>query len=600
MTAPRGLAARAQTALLLVVFLALAAGVFDLAGLAAKKWIVGRWIGVSPQVVWLAPISYALVFAVAAATWLVVGGLVPVLGGIGLLAFGLAVLGTAGTTFIFHPQVHKAAGLLLSVGVGVRLFSLARHRPDALMRFARRASPVLAGTFLLLGVGVNMRGWLHARRAERALPAAPPAGAPNVLLLIMDTARSLSMSAFGYDRPTSPAVERLAARGARFDRAFAPSPWTVPSHASFFTGRPAHELTADWWTPMDERDSTLAEVLRTRGWRSAAFVGNTAMAHGESGLGRGFEPYDYHHFSLEGVLNASSLVRFLGDSRPLRRLVADWRLLGRRSGPRVNAEFLAWLGDHRDRPWFVFVNNFDAHTPYKPPEAFRRRFAGNVRVPGLLARIRNRGAPLRQADFHPADSADIRAMYDASVAYADFGVGQLLHALDNLGVLANTIVILVSDHGEEFYEHRAWEHSQTVYHAALAVPLVVSWPGHIPEGRVVQEPVETRRIAATILELAGAGAPLPGASLAAYWGGGAAGDTAVSSRTPLASRARPGDAPREWSLVAGDYHYIMRLDRRAELYDYVRDPYEQRDLAGDPAMREVLEGFVRRLAAVSR
>ncbi len=599
MTAPRGFATRAQVALLLVVFLALAAGAFDLAGLAAKKWIIGRWIGVSPQVVWLAPISYVLVFAVVAVLWLVAGGLVPVLGSAGLLAFGLAVLGTAGTTFIFHPQIHKAAGLLLSFGVGVRLFSFARHRPDALLRFSQRAIPGLAVVFLLLGVGVNVRGWLNGRRAERALPAAP-AGAPNILLLIMDTARSLSMSAFGYDRPTSPAVERLAARGVRFDRAFAPAPWTNPSHASFFTGRPAHELAADWWVPMDDRDSTLAEVLRVRGWRSAAFVGNTAMAHGESGLGRGFEPYDYHHFSLEGILNASSLVRFLGDSRPLRRLVADWRLLGRRSGERVNAEFLAWLGDPRDRPFFVFLNNFDAHTPYTPPEPFRSRFAGDVRVPGLLTRIRNRGEPMKQADFHPADSADIRQLYDASVAYADDGVGRLLHALDNLGVLANTIVVLVSDHGEEFYEHRAWEHSQTVYHAALRVPLIVSWPGHVPEGRVVTEPVETRRIAATILDLVGAGTPLPGSSLAASWDGGAAGDTAVSSRTPLASRARPGDAPREWSLVAGDYHYIMRLDRRAELYDYVRDPYEQRDLAGDPAMREVLEAFARRLAAVSR
>lgn len=588
---------RLRDALRLAVFLGLVTGFLELAALAVRKWILVRWLLMSPQIVWKTPLAYVGIFAVLTLLWFGLARLLPRLRDARVLVFGLATLGVAGAGFVFHPQLHKAATALFALGVAARLAAAARRDGSGLARAAARATPAFAAVVVALALFVNIRERVLQRRYLAGLPAAA-AGAPNVLLLIMDTARALSLSTWGYRRPTSPGLDTLAARGVKFERAFAPAPWTLPSHASMFTGRPAHELNADWWVPLDGRDRTLAEVFRDRGYRPFGVVANTMMATTETGLARGFQAYRYAHISSATILNAANVVRFLADSRPLRRLIRDYRMIGRREADRMNAEFFRELDATGARPFFAFVNYFDPHGPYTPPEPFASRFRHPGRGRSWLGRLWNDGRPLDKSLFHLEDTVRIHGEYDGSVAYTADAVSRLLAELDRRGVLANTIVVVASDHGEEFYEHGHWEHSATLYQTALRIPLIVAGPG-VPAGIRVRAPVGASDIAATVLDLAGVPEHLPGRSLARFWRDTSlAWDTVLSSRTPPPRSAAPGDATHGWSLVGGDLHYIRTTRHTEELYNYVRDPLEQRDLAADTAYAEAMAAFRQRLRTI--
>ena len=193
------------------------------------------------------------------------------------------------------------ASLLLSGGLAVQLARVVRPRSRAIFRLAAITTPLLAATVVFLAIfTTGFRVWKEHREAV-ALPA-PPRAAPNVLLIVWDTVRARNLSAYGYARPTTPNLERLAARGVRFAHAFATSPWTLPSHASLFTGRWPHELSAGWKSPLDSRDPTLADRLRAIGYDTAGFVANLDYCGRETGLCRGFVHYDDYPLDLREVV----------------------------------------------------------------------------------------------------------------------------------------------------------------------------------------------------------------------------------------------------------------------------------------------------------
>ncbi len=161
----------------------------------------------------------------------------------------------------------------------------------AFLRLVRRTVPLLAGALLtIMLVTIGGRAWSE-HRAAAALPPAP-AGARNVLLIVWDTVRAGNLSLYGYERPTTPNLERLAGRGVRFDLAFSTSSWTLPAHASLFTGRWPHELGVDWKSPLRDDVPTLAEYLAAHGYDTAGFAANLDYCTRETGLARGFAHYE--------------------------------------------------------------------------------------------------------------------------------------------------------------------------------------------------------------------------------------------------------------------------------------------------------------------
>jgi arylsulfatase A-like enzyme len=504
----------------------------------------------------------------------------------------------------FHIEgLHKGAVLLLAAGIGSQVGRLARYpRARRLFGWVPPTALIMAALVVYLGVGMRRKLAGQEAAAARALPAAP-AGAMNVLLLILDTVREPSTGLGNPALHTTPALDAFATGGVVFERAIAPAPWTLPSHASFFTGRWPHELSAGWTTPLDARYPTLAEYLAQKGYLTAGFVGNLEFATRASGLGRGFVHYDDYPASFGQMVLSSSIGRALTGATWLRRIVGYHELPNRRSAAGVTDAFLAWQAKQRGeaRPFFAFVNFFEAHEPYFPAGR-----SGSILWPGprwtryehVVGLFTGANAWVAEKWTLTPDEVEIHAgAYQRAVSEADTQAGRLLAELARRGVLDNTLVIIAGDHGEQLGEHHLFEHINSLYLPALNVPLIVASP-RLPKGVRVAETVSLRDLPATVVDLLGvsAGAPFPGRSLAGHWATPAVGgaDTVLSelSRGLVRQGWYPiGRGSAMFSLTTPEHHYIRNGDNSEELYDLRQDPGETKDLSRDPAGAALLSRF---------
>ena len=257
------------------------------------------------------------------------------------------------------------------------------------------------------------------------------------------------------------------------------------------------------------------------------------------------------------------------------------------------SRFLGWLeGRPTDQPFFVFLNYLDTHNPYQPPPPYDTMFSDSGAARYLEVIREDTPARLWSPEARQA-AVD---KYDESLAYLDATLGQLFADLKRRGLWDNTVVIVTSDHGEEFGEHNVFFHGNSLYRPALDVPLLVRFPGRVPAGRVVTTPVSLKDIAATVVDLSGVHATrLPGRSLARFWNG-AVSDSGVSSDTLLMELAYSPRLPKATPIARGPmksvllngYRLIRNGDGQLELYDFAGDSMEATDLAPDSAYRAVL------------
>ena len=523
-----------------------------------------------------------------------------------LVAVGLLVgLGTF-LVLVLVPKLHLLAALLLAGGIGTQVARLLRNRVAVATRVVRRSLPWLGASVAV--VALVTVGWrvVRERWLVHTRPAAQ-AGTPNVLLLILDTVRAADLSLYGYARRTTPEIERFAEGGTVFDRAFAPSSWTLESHASMFTGRWALELETSPRHRLGEQWLTLTEALRSRGYATAAFVANKVFTGWESGLSQGFEHFEDYPVTLETASTSTAFQRLRSLADPfVNRLPVLWRLATpesewKRSAEEINRTFLAWVDRAPRAPFFAFLNFLDAHEPYTPPQSFRSLFRMPILRPVALKSL---GRQPLDIQLTPADMRPTQDMYDGSIAYLDSQVGALLRELQRRGVLENTLVIITSDHGEEFAEHRGLiEHGSSLYRLSLWVPLVVWFPGHVPAGRRVAAPVSLRNLAATILDLALPGtAPLPGRSFARFWTG-----MDMTPDTIVASVRQTDNLPTWFPVSQNDLFSIAFEGRRyiwadedntEELYDFDHDVLERWNMVESDSGKLVLPRYRAALAAL--
>jgi arylsulfatase A-like enzyme len=553
----------------------------------------------SRDFLWMTPAFDAAVFLLVGA---VLAGIVALRVRLSwFVAAGLFAGFGATLVFLLVQRLHPLAAVVLGAGVGVQLGRLTRTRIPAARAMVRRSLPWLGAAVVVLCV--TSVGWqaLADRRRARTRPAAAP-GQPNVLLLILDTVRAADLSLYGYPRNTTPELAAFATRATVFDRAFSVVSWTLPSHASLFTGEWEYDLGVDWWNGLDEHWPTLAEVLRARGYGTGAFIANTGYLAWDSGLTQGFERYDDYDRTLWTAALGTALGRVVYPDlrRALRERLADLPVLWRvpwphpnrhRSAEQISNAFLAWVDQDRPRPFFAFLNLMDAHTPYTAPDSFRFRFRSPLARPvSPFAWMDDPPVRLTPADVRPKQD-----MYDGSIAYLDSELGRLFRELERRGLLEHTLVIIAGDHGEEFAEHGVVDHGHTLYRFSVQVPLIVSFPGHVPAGRRVSEPATLRNVAATVLDLVGVPGPtpMPGRSLARFWTPGA--DTTADRI--VTSLARPDG--RLLSIVVGDWRYIRHDHPEAdELYDFKHDVLERWNLVGTDTGRALLPGFKAALSAL--
>lgn len=353
----------------------------------------------------------------------------------------------------------------------------------------------------------------------------PPRG---VLLISIDTLRSDALETYGYHRATSPFLLEISRRAAVFENAFCPLPGTLPSHMSMLTGLYPEEHGV--FPPdgvLGEEIPLAAEMFRAAGFRT---FGSTegGYVHGGYGFARGFEEWSHEARHKENDVE-ETLARMLRS--------------------------LATLGP--EERFFAFVHTYVVHDPYFPPEPYAGRFWPEPAVDTLPEPTGPNLVALNRAGrvFSPRELEFLRARYDAQIRYLDDQLGRFFSELDAFGLLDQSIVVLTSDHGEEFGEHGRLLHSQ-IYRECLQVPLLV-WDPRLGNGRRIREIAETVDITPTLLELAGVEGveDMSGRSLAPW----------VLDEAPASSRARTAYS------IASNHHersFIARVDGR--LYQLLR------------------------------
>jgi len=398
------------------------------------------------------------------------------------------------------------------------------------------------------------RAVLAAAVLAAAAGRAAAADRYNVLLVSLDSVRQDFVGCYGHrprrapDVPVTPEIDRLAALGVRMADAYASSSWTLPSHVSLLTGEPevVHGVDTDQQS-LDASVPTLAELLKRHGYRTAGvFSGPYLEPHW--GFGRGFDRYRAAYGrKVAAASELADRLRARGPAPGSRvsafRAYEKVKSLSHRdvNSSEVTAAALGELDGLRasGAPWFLFVHYFDAHYDYVPPPPYDVRFdpdyRGTITAEDFLANPRisipNPATPdgfIRRVSDRDLDH--LIALYEGEIAWVDAHVGELVRRLDALDLARRTLVIVVSDHGDEFFEHGGLGHHRTLYEEVVKVPLVLRLPGVLPAGAAVPGPVALSDVVPTLLEVLGIDAPpgLTSTSFLALVRGGTHEGTAVT------------------------------------------------------------------------
>jgi arylsulfatase A-like enzyme len=499
-------------------------------------------------------------------------------------------------------RLNDLACTLLALGLATQVALQIRRNAEGVLRIMRRTAPILIVLFLI-GAGYAFASRRPFIDGSTKRPS-PPEKAPSILLVVLDAVRADHLGAYGYSRATSPNFDRFAREGVLFENAYSSSSWTLPSHASLFTNLYNFENGVDPWF-LDRRFLTLAEFLRKNFYATGGAVGNTYWCNYPTGIAQGFDSNaDYFH-NIPDAISRTLFGRKAMEA--VLHLAGYYRNPAKKTADKVNDEILRWLDSLPEprRQFFAFLNYYDPHEPCFPPTPYDGRFA--------LAESINARKPL---DTHRAlpqplprerMQADLDA-YDATIAYVDAQLGALWADLERRGLAQNTLLIITSDHGHSWGEGGVYGHRTSLRREQIHVPLVFYWPGHIPAGARVPTPVSQIQVPATVAELAEFPSEFVGSSLAKLWGDPAA--AANWNEPVLAELSRPRrDVPAEWPIARGDmktlvsdrWQYLEWADGTAQLFDFVTDPREERDLSqteeGRPvatAMREKLKRLLAR------
>jgi arylsulfatase A-like enzyme/Tfp pilus assembly protein PilF len=373
---------------------------------------------------------------------------------------------------------------------------------------------------------------------SKKAPAKTSAATPsplNLVLVTIDTLRADRLGCYGYSKVKTPNLDALAQRGVLFENAISSAPLTAPAHASMFTGvyPTVHKVRDTGGFVLPSSQTTLAEILQARGWDTAAFVGASVLKK-SFGFNQGFAVYD--------------------DQMPKPDANREVEFPERRAGDVVDRA-TRWLDSQSGKPYFLWVHVFDPHSPYDPPPPFRQEYGGSL--------------------------------YDGEVAYTDQQLGRLFEAVAKKSKPENTLIAVLSDHGESLSEHGEFTHGIFLYDSTLRVPFLLAGPG-IPAGLRVKPQVRNIDLLPTVLDLMGSPAPqgVQGASLAPTFTGkeAPAADSYIETLFPRINM--------NWAELRGirtnRWKYIR--SPKPELYDLSQDPAETKNVIGNhPAEVQQLE-----------
>jgi len=295
---------------------------------------------------------------------------------------------------------------------------------------------------------------------------------PNIILISIDTLRADHLSCYGYKKKTTPMIDLLAEKGVRFSKAYSTSPWTLPSHASMFTGLyPTKHNAVEENFAIEKKAAMLAQRFQDAGYATGGFVSHYYLSK-DYGFDRGFDKFEMQ-------LDDATADKMIGSASK-------------------------WIRDNRKKSFFAFIHLFDVHTPYTPPLKFAKKY-----YPSDMAAITGSTRDVLSV-VHQKDPIERRkmlraltALYDGEIDFVDSQIAALFKKLQVFKLDKKTLIVIVSDHGEEFFEHGLMEHGFTLYDEQIHIPFIFYCPKSIAKGRVVDVPVSLVDLMPTLLDYAG-------------------------------------------------------------------------------------------------
>lgn len=440
---------------------------------------------------------------------------------------------------------------------------------------------------------------------------------PNVFLTVLDSVRPDHLSCYGYSRKTTPNIDEIAQESVLFENAFSTAPWTPPSHASMFTGRyPSEHGVSGKNLYLHKKVLTIAELLRSKGYETLGICINPWVGP-QTGLYRGFKRF------------VTNLSRPYLDKVSF-RVPLDWVIFCIKTDiklvvynwvyqVRVLKEIERWISNSQrsNKPFFVFVNYFDAHTPYNPPQPFKERFEKihehNTNLQKIIDVFNSRHGYPYIAKEHKVSEEEwdtLKSWYNGEVAYIDFFLGKLFDFLKRTRLFDDTLLILTSDHGENFGEHDLANHAFCLYDTLLHVPLIMRYPKYLPQGKKISSIVSHIDVLPTILEVLRIKTKdshqISGVNLTpvdnrkfhdyiyAEYGPPVADIEVLRRRTPNVKAEVYHRYNRSLKCIRSrKFKYIMGSDGGEELYNLEEDPSETHNIADDfPEKTAELNSFL--------
>ena len=406
-------------------------------------------------------------------------------------------------------------------------------------------------------------------------PSAPETSRPHIVLISVDSLRPDHLACYGYGRPTSPTIDRLAREGALFETVTSSSSWTLPAHAALFTAQPDFVHGADRASRKlipDRR--TLAESLQAAGYRTVG-IWSGPLLDPHFGFGQGFETY-WAHRDGQALLNDAFDMTHWGQKDVLSHQDV--------TGPAILEKVDAALAEADDRPLFLFVHLWDVHYDFIPPAPYDSMFTDAAYDGPVDGRNVASYLKFEEGTLSPDDLRHLIALYDGEIAWTDSQIDQILQKLDAAGLGDETLVVITADHGEEFFEHGHFGHKRTLYDESIRIPWVMRYPGKIAPDQRITTPVRILDIAPTLIEWAGA-EPLP-ATLGRPVQPLLEGESSYGAKATVAELAVGTLTGRpQLALRTDRYKLLVHADGHAAfaLYDLTADPEELRNVHGSNA-----------------
>jgi len=395
----------------------------------------------------------------------------------------------------------------------------------------------------------------------------------QIVLIVLDALRADHLSVYNNKTFRSKNLEMLSQDSVVFEQCIAPSSWTLPSHASLFTGLYVSEHKCEYlvgWPALSNNYKTLAEILRENGYKTAAVISNFGWLNPKFNIHRGFQTYNC-------IPNIGGQRRLA--YRPL--LVAFSYLtniylksiLGYRPAVDINKEAISILNKIHTVPFFLFLNYMDTHTPYRPPRPYDNIFLNKT----FTQFYRLKQYFLRSIEQHDKSSWDsyLQSQYDGEIAYLDYELGNLFAHLKQLGIYDSSLIIVTSDHGDLLGEHGLYEHHGELYEGVTKVPLIIKFPFSKKNGKV-KKPINLTDVFPTILSICDI--PIPSNISGEAYGG---------SFSPV-SELYSYYIGEHKAIYVGKYKYmeysyiqgqVNKEKKSPELYDLEKDPHEEENLA---------------------